>query len=333
MMAIRADRPSRTERQAYRWVTRMIDDPQRHEVGLIDWISDDAERLAIYNRAAAAMKAATWSANQLYERRARQPQGPTRVFGSAWAIAVVVVGLAAAIIGIAHLVRPSGQPDVIIPSAQTYDATGSSPRRIELADGSVVTLRPGGHVETRFSRTERRLTLTRGSAEFRVTHAPSWPFIVTAGGGSVTARGTIFEVALGQDVSVKLLEGMVDVTLPARPGLGGPIVRHLTAGSATRFPASQTVADRGALPDKAAPKETGPMKSFDDVPVREVIAEVNRQSAVRIELADPAVGDRRVDLDLHVGDANDVADGLAGYLGLTVDRSRPGLLLLRPTSR
>jgi transmembrane sensor len=75
------------------------------------------------------------------------------------------------------------------------------------------------------------------------------------------------------------------------------------------------------------------MKSFDDVPVREVIAEVNRQSAVRIELADPAVGDRRVDLDLHVGDANDVADGLAGYLGLTVDRSRPGLLLLRPTSR
>jgi len=332
-MASDAGRPSRTERRAYQWVTRMIDNPQRHESGLIRWIGDDADRLATYNRAAASMKAATWSANQLYERRAHQPQPRSQIFGSAWAIAVVVLGLAATAIGIAHLISPSSQPDVMIPAAEAYDAAGASPRRIELADGSIISLRAGGHLETRYSRTERHLILTRGSAEFRVAHIPSWPFIVSAGGGSVTARGTVFEVDVGPKVSVHLLEGVVDVALPTRLGSSKAIVRHLTAGTFTQFPAEQTIAGRPALLENAAPRETSAMKSFDDVSVREVIAEVNRQSSAQIELADQAAGDRKVVLDLHVGDANDVAEGLAAYLGLTVDRSKPGILLLRPNLR
>lgn len=327
-MARMPARPSRIERQAYRWVARMIDDPQRHEAALLRWIGSDNDRLAVYNRVAAATKVATWSANQIYERRDRELPRPSRPLGSAWAMALVVLGIAATAIGIAHLVAPARQPDILIPPAEAYEAPAGAPRTITLADGSTIDLRPGSRIDARYSRSERRLFLTRGSARFNVAHNASWPFTVLAGGGSVTARGTVFEVAIGQDVAVNLIEGAIDVTLP-RPATGQPVVRHLTTGGTMRFQSESSHESAVSTSETPAAAERIAMKSFDDVPLRDVIAEINRQSAVQIELADPRAGTRRVVLDLHAGDVDDVADGIAGYLGLTVDRSRAGILLLR----
>src|SRR3546814_15175781 len=52
-------------------------------------------------------------------------------------------------------------------------------------------------------------------ARFDVAHETR-PFVVLAGGGSVTARGTIFDVSLDryERVTVRLLSGAVDVERP-----------------------------------------------------------------------------------------------------------------------
>src|SRR3546814_6360827 len=74
-----------------------------------------------------------------------------------------------------------------------YDTVVGGRRNIRLADGSVVELDEGSELSTDFNKSRRELKLERGRARFEVAHEGR-PFIVLAGGGSVTARGTVFDV-------------------------------------------------------------------------------------------------------------------------------------------
>src|SRR3546814_6145559 len=66
------------------------------------------------------------------------------------------------------------------------------------------------HVGYRWWR--RNVDVVRGQASFDVAHDAQRPFIVTAGGGIVTARGTRFNVNLMRDgFVVTLMQGKVDV--------------------------------------------------------------------------------------------------------------------------
>ena len=109
-------------------------------------------------------------------------------------------------------------------------ATARDPRLVRLPDGSRARLQPETMLEVRFTDRERRLRLERGRARFEVARGRR-PFVVLAGGGSIVAHGTIFEVALAADrrVSVRLIEGRIDVSPP-----GGadrmPGVRRLRPG-------------------------------------------------------------------------------------------------------
>jgi len=71
------------------------------------------------------------------------------------------------------------------------------------------------------------------------------------------------------------------------------------------------------------------MKTFDDVPVSEILEEANRYSSSPIILADPTLGAHRVFLDLDIRDTRAVAQNLALYLHLSLDTSTPGQYLLR----
>src|SRR3546814_10755484 len=66
-------------------------------------------------------------------------------------------------------------------------------------------------------------------------------FIVLAGGGSVTARGTVFDVILGKDkrVTVRLLRGAVDVERPqgVKGDRGAGAVARLEPGEVLSFAA------------------------------------------------------------------------------------------------
>ncbi|EQB16800.1 hypothetical protein RLDS_06695 [Sphingobium lactosutens DS20] len=218
-----------------------------------------------------------------------------------------------------------------------YDTIVGGRRSHRLIDGSVVELDEGSELSTNFGGTRRELRLERGRARFEVAHE-SRPFIVLAGGGRVTARGTVFDVILGKDkrVTVRLLRGAVDVERPeaARGDHDTAAVARLEPGEVLSFAAVTPISlskpvDRTAMePGGLAPQQPL-IREYERTPLSAVIAEANRDSATSIRLADPSIGALRVSGRFRVDDAEQVADRLAVLFDLDVERTRSEEITLR----
>lgn len=218
-----------------------------------------------------------------------------------------------------------------------YDTVVGGRRNIRLADGSVVELDEGSELATDFSKSRRELRLERGRARFEVAHEGR-PFIVLAGGGSVTARGTVFDVILGRDkrVTVRLLRGAVDVERPqgAKGGRGAAAVARLEPGEVLSFAAITPVVLPGitskAVVEPVVLKPDQPLiREYERTPLSAVIAEANRDSSTSIRLADPGIGALRVSGRFRVDNADQVADRLAVLFDLDVERTKSDEITLR----
>lgn len=97
-------------------------------------------------------------------------------------------------------------------SYKQFDAENSL-RHITLDDGSQVELNLGTELVYSNYKDQRRITLKKGEAFFKVSHDPAHPFIVHAGDGQIRVTGTQFNVWKYENrVRVMLLEGSVQVT-------------------------------------------------------------------------------------------------------------------------
>jgi transmembrane sensor len=211
-------------------------------------------------------------------------------------------------------------------------------RTLRLADGSMVGLEGSTLLEVHLEAAERRLVLVRGRAHFDVAHERR-PFVVHAGGGRIMALGTRFEVAFSSDqrVTVRLVSGAVDVTLPMSAGSeeARTPTRRLQPGDTISYGAAAT----GQNPESAtrlqnrvaAPRPDTPtlMRDYDAIPVADLIAAANRGSTRPIRLADPAIGTRRVSGRFSVDNSLVLAERLGLLFDLEVDRESEGEILLR----
>lgn len=126
--------------------------------------------------------------------------------------------LAAACVALALVyVRPVGQKETSVAAAATPPPED---RRI-LPDGSILKLNEGAVFTVLYTAAERRIQLERGEAFFKVMKDPERPFIVEAGGATVQALGTAFNVRLGAgELDVLVAEGTVGVARPVGPSAG-----------------------------------------------------------------------------------------------------------------
>jgi transmembrane sensor len=199
-----------------------------------------------------------------------------------------------------------------------------------LNDGSVVTLAAATQVRVDFTPQARRLVLQSGAGRFKVAHELR-PFIVYAGGGSVTARGTVFDVALTSDrrVRVHLVEGVIEVAV------SGPApqrrLQRLVAGQSTSFeaqdPQSSTAQQSGSLASSAHAAAT--VSEFDGVRLSDLIDAANRNSQRPIRISG-TIGERRISGRFHIDDPELLANRIAALFDLVVDRSNPSVILLKP---
>jgi transmembrane sensor len=210
--------------------------------------------------------------------------------------------------------------------------TDRAPRRFTLADGSVVILEPNSRVELSFSASLRSLRLRRGAARFEVAH-DGRAFVVSAGGGTVTALGTVFDVALRPEsgVSVHLIRGSVDVAVPqsADPGARtAGLIRRLAPGEAFAFVSLDALPSAGrALP---LPLAVAGSMAVDGISLGDLIAQINLAGAgPKIVLGSQQLAALRVSGRFRTGDPQALAAKLAGLFALDLDRSRPGELVLR----
>lgn len=95
--------------------------------------------------------------------------------------------------------------------ADHYASVGET-RFVTLEDGSHVHLDSRSAIAVRYDGSQRRIALLQGEAWFEVAPNKDRPFVVEAAGGSVTARGTAFDLALeGAGARVAVTEHSVSV--------------------------------------------------------------------------------------------------------------------------
>ncbi len=186
---------------------------------------------------------------------------------------------------------------------QAFRTTRGQQSEVVLPDGSTLRLDTATALSATFFRDRREVRLTEGQAMFAVASDVRRPFQVAAGPIRVTVVGTRFSVRLTpgipgrEGVEVAVEEGRVRVARgPESPGEGSvpeggwPAPDfELVAGQRLVFD------DRGLRPalgsvaaDGVAAWRSMPL-SFSDVPLGQVLAELERYQDLGILAIDPAV--------------------------------------------
>lgn len=234
-------------------------------------------------------------------------------------LALVAASLVAAVVA-AVVIGRQVVVDRPEPALQLATAVGArSDYRLE--DASVVHLNADSRVSVRFSRAARDVALQKGDAMFDVAKNARRPFIVQAGNAAVTAVGTSFEVdRLDDAVEVRVFEGVVRVTRPEGPAY---LARR---GEWLRLAAGQP-----AVSGRFAPALDETWRSdwlvADQMPLKDVVARLNRYSRERIVVADARTGELKVTGRFRLSRADDAVAMVSALLHLGAARGGQRILV------
>jgi transmembrane sensor len=208
-----------------------------------------------------------------------------------WRIpAMAAGGLLAACLAIAVFALP----------APTYETQSGETRQIALSDGSQVTLAPASRLKAASRWRPRALSLERGEAFFVVAHQDGHPFTVQAGDAMVRVIGTRFNVhhGAGQDVRVEVEQGVVQVS-----DGGQDRAVTLRAGQTAVADARGLSVGVLARSDLAGGWRQGRL-AYDDAPLAEVVADLNRYSQRPLTIDSAATGRLKVTAAFDVAQAD-----------------------------
>lgn len=103
-------------------------------------------------------------------------------------------------------------------TVSVYETEAGQHERIELDDGSIITLGARSLISVAYSKEQRKVLLERGEAYFDVAKDPNRPFVVGSGNRTITAVGTEFNVTRQTErVVVTVAEGKVLVEPKSKP--------------------------------------------------------------------------------------------------------------------
>jgi len=287
---------------------------------LSEWLAADETHARVFARAERAWDAFADAEDDeiLAEMRAHALAPRARPWagwrGIAAAAAVLTLILASTLV----LTRqPSSPGGPVAGSPVEYASAHAQVRAIRLADGSIMTLDADSAAIVDLGGQARSIRLERGRALFEVAHDPSRPFEVAAADRRVIATGTRFEVELAPGtLKVALLEGRVTV---------GPTDRRVAP--VTLAPGQQFL-ERGGVPLIRALEAGGDpagwrrgLIDFNDEPLAEAVAEVNRYSGVQLVIRDPAVAALRISGQFRAGEAERFARTVAEVHSVRLVRS------------
>jgi transmembrane sensor len=278
----------------------------------------------------AARREALARASRHHRNRFRLASGRNRLIAATLAAAVVMLAVG----GGWWAMKPA-----------LYRTELGERRNVLLADGSRVALDSGSLLRVRLLKSARRLELVRGQARFEVAHDATRPFTVRAGGETVTATGTIFNVdLLGSRVLVTLIEGRVVVARDKRAdqSLEGrqrpPASTRLSPGqqlvvmaaSATQD-APQSFQVAAVSVDKTTAWEEG-LLIFENEPLSAVTERMSRYSRQPI-VTEGAVSQLKISGVFTAGDLPTFVDTMRRAFGIEASGREDGALVLRSSAQ
>lgn len=308
--------------EAARWFARSQSGcmTAEEQSALDAWLADSAQ-----NHQAFDTVAAIWSGIEPARRDPRMMAARERARGVIRRRALIAYAapLAAACVvaaaGAAALYLAPGKPVL-------YATRVGQASAVRLPDGSNVVLDTDSALRAwPRMRGERRIELVRGRAHFEVAKDPARPFVVHTDRGSVTALGTKFDVRLRPDgMKVVLLEGRLRVQPSgprSRPMLMKAGERIESAGATWRLEPSDAGVESSWLRGKLVVEEQ---------PLSFVVEELNRYSARKIRISDPAVGRRRLSAVLDTADSATFLKAVQEMKLARVREDNEGLTLVAP---
>ncbi len=208
------------------------------------------------------------------------------------------------------------------PFADHQTATGER-RTVTLADGSTVDLAAETKLSVAFTPRQRGLTLHEGEAFFTVARDAGRPFVVEAGPGRTTARGTAFGVDYRDDsVTVAVTESAVDVALGNRSA-------RVSAGSLVTYDNRHIGEPRQS--------ETGTELSwregrliFTQAPLGQAVQALNRWRSGRIVVMSGSLAQRPITLIVNLDRTETIVAQLAEAVPIRIVAATPYLTLLFP---
>lgn len=318
----------RDRREVEKWLVRMLDDPDRYRAGLSRWLLEKPGRRALYEQLLRSVEDAGQALPFPLLEQGASDAGPRRsnYLPVAAAAALLILACGAALyLRVPGIVSSAGPAQ----ADMTLATRVGEVREERLPDGSALTLDTDTRVRVHLAGGDRLLTVERGRVRVSVG-AGTKPLVVQVADGQVRAAGGIFDVSYRNRIAVNLLSGTIDVHLPGWRNSAAPSRRlRLQAGEMLTFSAGQSVPPSVMSAFPSDRQWTSGVKSFDEVAIREVIAEANNYSPVQIVLADPALGNREIFGDIRIRDVESVATAIASFLDAHIDRSRPGQLIIR----
>jgi len=319
---------SRTTRaQAAAWLAK-LHGPERTpqlEADFRRWLQESPAHSHAFEQITETWDSITAATTAGLPRRAvfrvgESPHQPRRLRG-------VVVAAAAVILTVctAFLLRSL--------EGDRYTTTVGEQRIITLSDGTRLTLNSDSHVEVEFSQTERRVTLERGEAYFEVAKSSGRPFRVAAGGRTVTALGTAFDVRRDRKVTtVTLIEGKIAVSSsPEEFSSGSPQeisaevspTAAAAASTVTLLPGQRLTFGAGGGTDsldKPKPEVATAWRRgevvLDETPLAAAVGEMNRYERQQIVIDSGAIAELPISGIYRTGDSAGFAAAVAAAYNL-----------------
>ena len=313
------------------WVVRLSGEACGEDewLAFTAWLdSAPADRPDLHREAFDRAQAVWLSADQLAGVRAagaRRPprQAPARALHRVRALRSAAAAVVACLVaGGGWLVtRPPAERGHVVARSDTFATLAGETRALGLPDGTRVTLDGASALTVEaFGPRRRTVALQRGEAMFDVVHDPARPFRVDLGPASVQVLGTAFDVVREAEATrVRVSRGAV---------------RCASADAGVRVSMGQSAELAGdeLRVRSVAPGEVGDWRAgrrlYRDLPLAEVVSDLNRGFAHPIELGDAQAQRMRFTGVLVLGPRETMVRRLTALLPLQARRSADNAVML-----
>lgn len=249
-----------------------------------------------------------------------------RWFASAMAVAACLAMVTIVNLGWIGNQDESSQRMAVKTFQSQYHSEIGELKKIELPDGSKLTLGPNSLINVSFSELNRKVELVLGEAYFDVAKSPDRPFFVEADQTSVKVVGTRFDVRrLAQTTSVSVVEGVVQVfngKESARLALPSVLPTTLLAGQYAKSDGKTDIVAQEALVREDLAAWLDGRLVYKGAELRDVLADANRYSKSGIiRLNDQILGEKKVNLSVNVDNIDDLPLMLAELMSLDISQN------------
>lgn len=241
---------------------------------------------------------------------------------------IVKYAVAASVLLVVASLLVLGMPEQDTTQIVHYETAAGEIRSVNLPDGSKITVGADSALTVTMSGRSRQVDLSRGGAYFDVSSDPSRPFVTVAGQTAITVVGTSFDVLSSQNgVRVSVTEGVVNVGRQTESGPVPETGKSLVAGEQVVANLNGIIGETRRFKERVTLAWLEGRLVYVDVPLEEVIADVNRYRQKKIVLQDSSMGELHVTLSTGVDQTDQLLASLQALLQTSVDEGPFNVLL------